>query len=191
MNRFAAASSIEDPPIPGAFRKFEPNGCTSRVRYHVNGAHLCGCTHMVSNSFRRVSSVDGCGKTLHKFQDWKMAMTMTHSGKITPNRCQETRKRGTSDLWALAPKSAWRTAPPPLAELGRFSSLNSPDFWLTMVSLAGSADDFVSCIGNFLPVWISSSLSSCVRTDPPASCTPCFRAHLSVKCPSFHLHIEK
>ena len=30
--------------------------------YHDNGGH-------VSKSFRRASSVDGCGKTLHKFED--------------------------------------------------------------------------------------------------------------------------
>ena len=32
---------------------------------------------MVSNSFQRVSSVDGCGKTLLKFEDWKMTKQCT------------------------------------------------------------------------------------------------------------------
>ena len=46
-------------------------------------------------------------------------------------------------------------------------------------------------IGNFWPNWTSSSLSLCVRTDPAAPCTPCFRMCWSVKRPSFHRHMEK
>ena len=43
----------------------------------------------------------------------------------------------------------------------------------------------------FQPNWTSSSLSLCVRTDPAAPCTPCFRMCWSVKRPSFHRHVEK
>ena len=43
----------------------------------------------------------------------------------------------------------------------------------------------------FQPNWTSSSLSLCVRTDPAAPCTPCFRMCWSVKRPSFHRYVEK
>ena len=37
-------------------------------------------------------------------------------------------------VWTLAPKPAWRAWSSPLAELGRSSLSNSPDFWPTAVS---------------------------------------------------------
>ena len=43
---------------------------------------LRGWIRTDSKSFQKVSSVDGCVKTLLKFEDWKMTMTTTHSGKI-------------------------------------------------------------------------------------------------------------